>query len=487
MPSKQQSDTNFTKQVKDLLNRIYGRSAVKDSLLDRAIDFYEQRPFYQQTLDNLTAEINELKGNGASSSANKLVKLERQQQDLILEAKANAMERHGILFQLSEKILALVEGDSFEESVRKSAQLLSTIQLLSPSEGKKTAQIHERYKPLYKAVVAIRLLDQLCIDNADCLSIETIQNIVSKYHGTSYKELNKLDSEAYKSLQSTIKLPLIMAALLQDIGHFHPDAQALILGADGKQSPFRVLPVEERKKLLQINYKETIAFLAEGVGVPSYIGNSKVERDKFNLEEHQKLIFIKQLLKTSIAPKKGIGNLLKVPQIYTSIVLSTKASFSYKLIPKVYQALYQNSSHGTCCVNVVDTLHKITGDYPLGFGITYIPFESDGSHSESYEYAIVTQLYPEQVDSPTCRMATRHLTFIGHGQDIVVKPTENLYYVDTAKSFASLSKDRLNEILELLSSNYQERKELDLVPRCWIPYEFFSVKDNQKLWNKTNA
>ena len=57
-------------------------------------------------------------------------------------------------------------------------------------------------------------------------------------------------------------------------------------------------------------------------------------------------------------------------------------------------------------------------------------------------------------------------------------------YPEMAKKIARLSKERLNEILELLSSNYQERQKLDLLPRCWYADEFFSVKANQKLWNK---
>jgi len=82
-------------------------------------------------------------------------------------------------------------------------------------------------------------------------------------------------------------------------------------------------------------------------------------------------------------------------------------------------------------------------------------------------------------------MATRSLTFIGYGHDLVVKKTSNLYFVETAKAFSSISKERLNEILELLSSNYLERKKLDLLPRCWQPGEYFSMKTNQKLWNRS--
>ena len=131
-----------------------------------------------------------------------------------------------------------------------------------------------------------------------------------------------------------------MAAILQDIGNYHPDAQQIMYGVDGKQDCYRTLNVEERKSLLQINYRETLKYLLNGIGISMYLGNSKTERDIFNKVETNKLRFVKELLKSSVNPKLGIGNLLKIPQIYTSIVLSTKASYNYKLLPKVYQALY---------------------------------------------------------------------------------------------------------------------------------------------------
>jgi hypothetical protein len=103
-----------------------------------------------------------------------------------------------------------------------------------------------------------------------------------------------------------------------------------------------------------------------------------------------------------------------------------------------------------------------------------------------YEYAIVNRLYPTLPEEPLCRIATRKLAFIGYGHNITVKKTINLYFPNMAKKIANLSKERLNEILELLSSNYKERQELDLLPRCWHANEFFSVKANQKLWNKVD-
>ena len=480
------SDTHFTTQVKLLLDKLYGRSILKDSLLERAIHFYENQPFNQNKLDKFSQRIAELSAHSDDEKVQRQIsKIEREFRDFKQELKYESNERHKFLYVLCNEIIELTEGANFEESNRKSAQLLGTIQLLSPSEGKKVAEANERSKPLYKAVLCIRLLDKLCVDGTLNISEPHIKAILEGVEGDHYKQLKAIDKESYQELVEKVKIPILMAALIQDIGNFHPEAQKILTGEDGTLDPHRTLVVDDRKNLLQINYRETVKFLVDGIGAPSYVGNSKTDRDKFNLDEHKKLVFIKHLLKSAIAPKLGVGNLLKVPQIYASIILSTKSSYNYKLLPKVYQALDQNAERGTCSQAIVDALRTITGDFPQGFGITYIPKDSDGKDGDHYEYAIVNQLYPNDPTVPKCRTATRGLTFIGHGQDIEIPLTSNLYHTDTAKEFSMVSKDRLNEILELLSSNYHERKNLDLLPRCWQTEEFFSMKNNQKLWNKS--
>ncbi len=482
---KSTSETYFTSQVRTLLSKLYGRSVLKDSLLEQAISFYEAQPHSQQKLDKFKLRISELSAQPSDDKIKRKIELiEREYRDYKQELKFESNERFKFLFVLCKEIIDLCEGTSFAESNRKSAQLLGTIQLLNPTEGKNVAEANERSKPLYKAILSLRLLDQLCIDDTSITKEPHVKDFSGDLSEEYFRNYLSAGKDAHTAYVEQIKVPIVMAALLQDIGHFHPEAQQIVRGCDGTLNPFRTLGLEDRKKLLQINYRETVKFLVEGVGAPIYVGNSKTDRDKFNISEHKKLVFIKHLLKASINPQQGIGNLLKVPQIYASIILSTKASYDYRLLPKVYQALNQNAERGTCCQVAVDSLHKITGDFPQGFGIIYIPEDDEGEATDRYEYAIVNQLYPSEVNQPLCRTATRNLTFISHGQDLVVKPAFNLHNTATAKAFATLSKERLNEILELLSSNYQERKNLDLLPRCWHANEYFSMKDNQKLWNK---
>ena len=471
-------DTKFTTKVKILLTKIYGPSPSKDSVLERAIAFYDLEFLSQGKVKSLNNEMAKLVKIDSDKSNKKLLKLEREQQENLKVLNAERNERAEHLQRICRDILELCEGESLAETKRKSAELLGTMQLLLPTEGSKVAVENERSKPLYRAVLALRLLDQICLKNSS--SEDTLAQELMAIVAFDFKELRSGSAEAFRQFTNLVKIPVLMAAILQDIGHYHPNARKIIQGVDGKLDCFRTLQLEERKALLQINYRETIKYFLNGIGVVNYLGDSVAEKEAFDSAQTHTLRFVKQLLMSSFQPKLGVGNILKVPQIYAGIILSTKKNYNYKLLPRVYQALYKNAERGRCSRQVVDALYQITGDFPQGFGVIYIP--NDVEQDVHYEYAIVTQLYPEKPNEPKCRKASRQLTFIGHGHDLIVKKSNNLYFVETAQEFSNISKARLDEILSLLSSNYIERKELDLLPRYWQPGEFFLNKDNQKLW-----
>ena len=154
------------------------------------------------------------------------------------------------------------------------------------------------------------------------------------------------------------------------------------------------------------------------------------------------------------------------------------------MLPKVYQVLNKHAELGACSQKAVDALYQITGMFPQGYGVIYMPVDTMGNHGDCYEYAIVNRLYPPNPMQPLCRIATRRLTFICYGHNIEILKQNNLYFPEMAEKVAKLSKERLNEILLLLASNYKDRQQLDLLPRCWHAKEYFSVKKHQKLWNK---
>jgi hypothetical protein len=473
-------NTKFTIKVTVLLTKIYGPSPLKDSVLERAIAFYDLEFVSQGKIKSLKNEMAKLVQIDSDKSNKKLLKLEREHHEDLKVLNAERNERAQHLQGICRDILELCEGESLAVTKRKSAELLGTIQLLLPTEGSKVAVENERSKPLYRAVLALRLLDQICLKNFS--SEDTLAQQLAAIVAFDFNELRSGSIEALRQFTELVKIPVLMAAILQDIGHYHPNAQKIKQGVDGKLDCFRTLQREERKDLLQINYHETIKYLLHGIGVVNYLGDSAAEREAFDRTQTHTLRFVKQLLMSSIKPKLGVGNILKIPQIYTGVVLSTKKSYNYKLLPRVYQVLYKNAARGRCSRQVVDALYQITGDFPQGFGVIYIP--NNVYQNVRYEYAVVSQLYPEKPNEPKCRITSRQLTFIGHGHDLVVRKSNNLYFVETAQECSNISKARLDEILPLLSSNYLERKSLDLLPRCWQPGEYFLNIGNQKLWSR---
>ena len=483
MAKHSKGDTHFTGQVKVLLQKIYGHSSLKNSVLESAVEYYDSYESIQIRKNELSEEIEILSTKSDKKSISVKAKLIREQKEYLNKLSSEKYERYNYLHTICSNILSLCEGDTLTESNRKSAQLLGTIQLLSPTEGKNLAMINEMNKPLYKGVLALRLLDQICLN--DSLPNAYVSQILDKEKFVNYENLATENKTLYQHFVEYVKIPVLMAAILQDIGTHHPEAQKIIQDSEEGKDSSRNLVVATRKMLLQINYRETIKYVVDGMGTDIYKGNSKVERDQFNKLEEAKLKFLKYLIKDGVQAKQGLGNLLKVPQLYVSMLFSTKKTYNYKLLPKIYQALYQNAERGVCRKDIVDLLYKITGMFPQGYGVTYIPENVEGK--VIYEYGVVSHLYPENPEEPICRAATKNLSFIDCGYDVTIKKNYNLYYADTVKKFAMISKERLNEILELLASNYEERQDLDLLPRCWAPMEYFSRKPYQKLWNKPLA
>lgn len=466
MSSSPDQDTIFTIKVKKLSQQIFGKSFKKDSMVDLAVTYFASS---KKVISK--ADKDDSGEQGGVEDKEILVKRELERE-----------KRYQQLDNLCKDILSLCEGSSYSEDNRKSSQLLATIQLLSPTDESKIPLANELNKPLYKAVLCLRLLDKLCIDSS--ISDPYIKERLADISSDKYRRFSEIDPIGHQRFIDEVKIPLIKAALLQDIGNHHPDAQYILKGPDGSENPFRMLDVEDRKSLLQINYRETVKYLIEGIGIEKYKGDFKVERDIFNRTQRHKLLFIKTLLKSAIKPQKGIGNLLKVPQIYSSIILSTKENYNYALLPKVYQVLYKNAERDICYAPVIDAMRSITGDFPLGYGVTYITENTTGEKQYGYEYAIVKQLYPEDPEAPICRTTTRNLSFISFGQDIVIPKDRNLHYPEVAKKLNTLDKGRLNEILVLLSSNHSERSKDGLIPRYWLSSEYFTTKNHQKLWNK---
>ena len=388
-------------------------------------------------------------------------------------------QRYNQLHLICQQLLELTEGQSRQETILRSSRLLGTLQLLAPSEGDSMAAMQQKYKPFYKAVLSLRLLDHL-------LEQKLITNSYILKKAQQRAEMLQLPGpQPYCPFRDDVQIPLLMAVLLQDVGHYHPDALRL-LRADGSQPNYRLqFSAAERQEFLDVSLQASLRFLLKGIGMPLYRGNSKSERAEFQQNEQEKIAFAATVLRTAAAPGSGVGNLLRIPQVYASAVLPGRARFIYESLPKVALILKNGARAGQYDERMVDQLLTITGIFPQGYGIVYLPKEKSAAAPERYEFAIVNSLYPPSPETPLCRGVTRNLRFKTSGQNLAVSVDHNLYFKPARQKLAVIPEARLQEILSKLSSNFEPAQLRHFLPRCWHPDEFFAPAKHQNLWNRT--
>lgn len=478
-------NTIATKNLRELLSRIYDVSSRKDSLFERAQHFFsgvEQNELaaLQQQTQALEHKLCHTDHKNSTKLAAKLAESRQQLKEKQQQLDALRVDRVRQLKQVAAALLELSQGATFEETQILSARALGTIQLLSPTRGKNIAAVNQRYKHAYKAILALLLLDRL-------LALNLIKNryVLQKWHESQQNKQQATTST--DPFREDVQLPLVMALLLQDIGLQHPAAQQILKGEASELDEFRILTPSERQALLQLSYQQSQDYLMLGLGADSYIGHSKVERALFQEIEQDRLKFISHLLNTAIQPEDGIGNLLKIPQVYVSVVLPAKQHYKYEHLPKVTAILKAGVGKGWYPAPIVDALIDITGAFPQGYGITYIPKDSDQRDLDRYEYAIVNGLYPADFEQPLCRAVTRNLTYHSSGSNVIVSSSNNLFFAPAQQKLEKMSEERLLEILSKLASNFTERSQMDLIPKCWHPDEYFTYMKNQNLWNKTDT
>ncbi len=474
------SESSSTKAISNLVKKVRASSQLKDSMFEEAAGFFAQLPeikkksaTLEQNLATAQLHLSEnTKKNDAEKLKKKLDHCRKQVKDYEAELAERRLTRLHKLKSICDEILSLCIGQNMDATNRKYAKLLGTLALRAPDRENATLQYNQQGQHLYQAVLSLKLLDQLLDDrriNNEYILERSLQN----------------KNDENSPFRSEVQIPLLITALLQGVGNCHPDAQKILKGETGDQDEFRLLEKNERLELLKCTYQQDLNYLIDGLGVDKYVGHSRIERDLFNQKEEEKLAFIRILLKSAVNPKQGIGNLTKIPQIYTSVALSTKRNSSYASLPRVFLMLNKGVEKNVLSKAVVDSLLKITGVFPQGFGIAYIPKNPDGFDLDRYEYAIVNTLYPKDAQNPICRIATKNLVFTSSGPDLCIGPDNNLHYPAARKKLEKINPERLKEILSQLWNNFEVRqKQVDLIPKCWHPHEYFSCARQQNIWNK---
>jgi hypothetical protein len=477
------ADKSYIRQLKRLISSLLSISKFQHSIYGQASQFFERDADSRQHLQQLEHSWQQsqlqLKTATAKTEARLIAQVQKERQafvDADHQYQLKRLNRQSQLVMLCQQFLQLSEGNSRSETILRSSKLLGCLQLLAPSEGEQIASVQQKYKPLYKAALSLRLLDHL-LDRGLVTNSYILQKAELRHTGG--------EPEQPCPFRDDVQIPLLMALLLQDVGHYHPDAMTILCGPHGELPRSRELDVEERQQFLEVSLQASLRFLLQGIAAPKYRGNSRAERDQFDQNEQDKLAFAATLLRNANAPGVGIGNLLKIPQVYASAVLPGRNRFDYQALPKVALILKNGASQGRYDPRMADALLTITGIFPQGYGIVFLPKAQPGQPVERYEFAIVNSLYPLQAEVPICRIVTRNLQFRHIGQNCTVSVAHNLYFKPARQQLAIIPQARLSDILSKLSSGFDPGQLRHMLPRYWHPDEFFADPKHQNLWNRT--
>ncbi len=374
------------------------------------------------------------------------------------------------LWFLAEKVLRLTEGITAADSLVRSAKLLGCLQLTAPESQRRWRELQFGYKLLYRAALSLRLLDHALQHN-----LLADEKMLQLFHQRRYA-----DDDCQYRLQ--LQLPLVVAVMLLDVGQLQPEATALLTGYAGERDASRSMSRDERDDYLHLTQAGMLQLVKDTLQVLPYRGNSKVEKQQLAMVQQQQLALIRQLLSAQ-PDRHPLCHVIAVPQVYSSIVLPGRQRYQYDALPKASLVLKDAVSRGQLAGVWVQHFLRITGVFPQGFGITFIPAQYAGLPGEKYELAIVNQLYPPNAAEPLCRVVSRNLQYRRGGHNCNVSVSHNLYFKPARQRLSVIAPQRLQEILVQLSADWQPGQIRHYLPRCWQPEQFFQKPEHQNLWN----
>lgn len=475
-------NSSYTISIDLLVESIAGHNPAMPSLYQHAADYFRTEPANKQKLLKIKTEMRDAKLSLQTQSGKSAQLLEQQQHLLNKKYQTECLSQQSLrtlrlnnAIDVCLNILSLSEGESFDDTQIKSAKFLTTLVLFSPGKGKKLAELHHSLKPAYKAVLSLRVLDKLVGDGV-------LKNAyILKNYNTDKRYKAVLTN--FESYTQAVMLPIMLAAIFQDVGLQHPALIELLEGKEGDKDRFRFLEKQEREEMLALNYQHTIDYLQDGLGCQQASAEEEHDIAEFDIAEQKRLKFQLGLVLDANSSKLGTSEIIKIPQIYASVIFSTKRDYQRKNLPTASILISQLAVKKVISAKVAEVFVSIVGQFPLGFGITYVAQDMSGKELDFYEYAVVSRLNPATLNQPICRLVTKNMIFSPYGKSIVIKKECNLHFQVARKKLVKISPKRLTEVMDKLSYNYGTGQSQSAIPYYWEPHEYFCVQGNQSLWN----
>ena len=307
------------------------------------------------------------------------------------------IRRRNLLAKMIKPMTKMLTND------RDASQFIATIMLRAPLPNDRArCANNEINKPIYIAALAVSMLRRLL--DKDSVEDEFICQLKPSFIEDEHILMPEYEPAQLARFEQYVLTPIITAALVHNIGSYSIDASTIY---DGNR--YQMLEEEQRTALISSIHENTMNYLNFGLGKPN--------KSQFNSEEEYQLEMQAFQLGKSIiegySDSSNIhGNLLRIPMIYASFMLSTKPQHDYLISFKAFDILKSGIDKGMIYKPYAKEFLRMVGLYPLGTGIFFI-----AKDSELPERAVVTGLNPPDPSSAIVKQLTRkQVKFDDHTQ-----------------------------------------------------------------------
>lgn len=330
-----------------------------------------------------------------------LEKIKQRAQSEIDHVEPDVLEgfekRQALLTDIANSIAKMMISE------RDASQFIATMMLRAPLPADSSrCPTNEKNKPIYIAALAISLLKQLTsqqLIEEDYIS----QRVPPLVPSESHPEQLEYPQEMLSDYINEVLNPIIIAVLIHNIGSYSVEAERIYKG-----NRYRMLDEEARKSLINIIHSATNDYLHYGFGKPQ---QEKMDETQFELEMG-KFELTQNIVNDYPKSQSPIGNLLRIPMIYSSFMLSTKPQHDFKLSFKAYDILKSGIDKNVVYAPYGEVFLNMVGQYPLGCGIFFISKETGLP-----ERAVVSSLNPPKPTSAIVKQLTRRqVKFDDHTQ-----------------------------------------------------------------------
>ena len=347
---------------------------------------------------------------------------------------------------------------------------------------------NEKNKPLYIAALSVKLLQKLLetdqiIDEdivkyvpklnlkqveeqtnqkSDATTNTSSDSTSSDSKDKSKKEEEEIPEEILEPYKRQVLRPIIFAALIHQIGAYSLDADKIYKG-----NRYRLLDEEERKKLINVIYKSSRNYLKYGVGEPDRSLFESMDADEY-LQAVARYDLTDSILTNYVKPQHALGNLLRIPMIYASFLMSTKSRHNYNLIYKAYDIMKSGIDKEVIYEPYTKVFMKMVGRFPMGSGIYFVSKETN-----VVEKGVVVGLNPAHPKTAIVKQTTkRQVKYEDHSQ------TEVTYDFNIINPAARKQSD--------FSEDYYKKQYPNGF--YWNPAEDWEMDINQKtFWRRDNS